>query len=99
MFGQRAVAGLAVHMRVLALALHIQDIGMARLASLMTGELHGSSRDLANGIATIVTVLPEALWNNVTSDYEKDHESENEESRESEEMPGILESAHCSPIS
>jgi len=84
MFGKRPVARLAVHMCVFALALHIQDIGMARLASLMTGELHRSSRDLANGIAAIVAVLPEALWNNVASDYEKNNKRENKESRESE---------------
>ena len=84
MFGQRSVAGFAIHMRMLALALQIEDIGMAGLASLVTGKFHRSGRNLANGIAAIVTVLSEALWNDVTSNHEKDHESENEESRKSE---------------
>jgi hypothetical protein len=93
------MASLAVHMRVLALAFHIQNICMAGLASLVTGKLHGSSRNLADGRTAIVSILSEALWNHEVSNHKKDNKSENEESRESEEMPGILENAHCSPIS
>jgi hypothetical protein len=46
-----------------------------------------------------VPVLSKTLRNDVTSNNKKDNKSENKKSRKSEEMPGILESAHCSPIS
>lgn len=99
MFGQRSVAGFAVHMRVLAFAFHIEHVTVAGLASLMTGELHRSSCDLADCVAAIMSIPAKAWWNHEMSNNKKDNKSENEESRESEEMPGILESAHCSPIS
>ena len=99
MFGQRPVAGLAVHMCVLAVALHIQDIGMARLAGLMTGELHRSRSNFTDSGATVVPILAKAWWNHEVSNNKKDDKGENEQSRESEKMPGILECTHCSPIS
>ena len=99
MFRQRSVAGFAVHVRMFALALHIQHIGVAGFASLVAGKLHGVGGDLANGGAAIVPVLSKTLRNDVTSNNKKDNKGENKKSRKSEEMPGILENAHCSPIS
>ena len=84
MVREGTVARLAVHMRVLAFGLHIQNIGMTRLASLVTGELHRTGRNVPDCIAPIVPVLPEAGRHHVVSDDKKDNESENKESRESE---------------
>jgi hypothetical protein len=83
-FGQRSVARFAAHVHVSAFALHIEDIGMAGLASLVTGELNGSSRDFAECSTAIVPILPKARWNHVMSNDKKDDEGENEESRETE---------------
>ena len=43
--GQRPVAGLAVHVRVLAGLLLFEDVGMAGFARLVPGEVHRPSRD------------------------------------------------------
>ncbi len=99
MFCLGSVAGLAIHVRVLALGFHVQNIGVAGLARLVAGKLHRSSGNLTNRFAAIVSILPEALGNNVTSNNEKDNKGKNKQPRKSEEMPRILESAHCSPIS
>lgn len=84
MLGQGSVARLAVHVRMLAFALYIEDIAMAGFACLMAGELYLPCSDLANRSAAIVPILSEASWNDVMPNDEKDDEGENEESRESE---------------
>lgn len=81
---QRPVARLAIHVRMLALALHIEHVAMAGFAGLMTGKLHRTGRNLTDRIAAIVAVLSEAFGNHVTSDDKKDNEGENKEPRESE---------------
>jgi hypothetical protein len=81
---QRSMTRLAVHMRVLAFALHIKHIRVAGFAGLVTGELHRTGCNLTDRIAAIVPVLPKAAWNHVMSNDEKNDEGENEESRESE---------------
>ena len=83
MFRQRSVACFAVHMRVLALALRIENIGVTRLAGLMSGKLHRTACNFTDRIAPIVPILPEAGGNHVMSDDEKNDEGENEESRKS----------------
>ena len=84
MLRQRSMAGFTVHMRVLAFALHIEHVAVASLASLVAGELHRSSSNLADDGAAIVPVLPKAFGNHVMSNNKKDDEGENKESRESE---------------
>ena len=83
-FRQWPMARFAVHMRVLAFDLHIEDIGVTRFAGLMSGKLHRAGRYLADRSTAIVSILPEARWNHVVSNDEKDDEGENEESREAE---------------
>ena len=82
--GQRPVAGLAVHMRMLALAFHIEDVGVAGFACLVTGKFHRAGRDFADCGAAIVPVLPETRRNHEMSNHKEDDEGENKESRESE---------------
>ena len=78
------MASFAVHMRMLAFALHVEDITVAGFACLVTGKLDRPGCNLADGSAAIMPVLPEASRNHVMSNDEKDDEGENEESRESE---------------
>jgi len=61
MFGERTVAGLAVDVDVPAALLFFQDIRMAVFAGLVTGVIHGTSGDFGWGIATVVSILSEAL--------------------------------------
>ena len=82
--GQRSVAGFAVHMRMLTFAFHIEDIGVAGFACLVTGEFHRASRNLPDCSAAVVPILPKARWNHEMSNDKEDDEGENEESRESE---------------
>ena len=84
MFCQWPVACLTVHMRVLASAFGVKDVCMAVLACLMARKFDGMGRNLADCIAAIVTILPEAGWDNVMSNDKKDNESKNKESREPE---------------
>jgi hypothetical protein len=71
-------------MRVLAFALHIENIGVTRLAGLMPGKLHRAGCNLADRSTPIVPVLPKAGGNYVMPDDKKEDECENEESRETE---------------
>ena len=58
---QRAVAYLAVHMRMLAFAFYVHYIRMAAFASPMAGELDGVGGYFTNGGAAIVPVLAKLL--------------------------------------
>jgi len=83
-FCERSVACFAIHMRVLAFALHIENIAVARLAGFVSGVLYRAGCNLTDRIAAIVPVLPKATRNHIMPDYQKNDEGENEESRESE---------------
>jgi hypothetical protein len=71
-------------MRVLAFALHIENIGMAGFAGLVTGKLHWAGRNLSDCGTAIVPVLSEAVGNHEMSNHKENNEGENEESRKSE---------------
>lgn len=83
MLRQWSMARLAIHVRVLAFALQIEHIGVARLARLVTGELYRTGCNLTDRIAAIVPELPEAARNHIMSNDEENDEGENEESRKS----------------
>jgi len=78
------MAGLAIHVSMLAFTLCIENVSVAGLAGFMAGKFDRTCRNLGNRISTIVTVLAEAFGDNVAPNDKKDNESENEESCESE---------------
>jgi len=84
MFRQWSVACFAVHVSMLAFALHIEHLAVASFASLVAGELDWPGCNLADGRAAIVPILSKAPRNDVVSNDKEDDERENEESRESE---------------
>jgi len=84
MLCQRPVTGFAVYMCVLTLALHIQHVGVARLAGWMPGKFHRARRDLGDSVRSIVAKPSKALGNHIPSNHQKDDESEDEQPRESE---------------
>lgn len=93
------MTGFAIHMRVLALALYVKNVAVARFAGLVPGKLDRMRGNVRHGIAAVMSVPSEAFGNHVASNYKKDDESENEQSCEPEQMSRILKGAHCSPIS
>ena len=90
----RAVAGLAVHVRMLAGIFLLRHIRMAGLARLVAGELHRPRRNLADGRPAIVPILAKALGHNKVAHHQKDQKGEHKEPRKPEKMPCILENAH-----
>jgi len=94
MGGQGAMAGLAVHMRVLAVLLLFEDVGMAGLAGLMASESDRPGGDIGDGFATIVPILSEALRNQEPADDEEEHHTRDEYPGQAKEMSGIFEDVH-----
>jgi hypothetical protein len=94
MFGERAMTGLAIYMRMFALRLHIQNISMAGLAGLMAGKPDRTGCDLANGGSAIVPILAKAFRDNVVADHQEDEKCQDKEPGKSEKMSCILEGAH-----
>jgi len=88
------MAGFAIYVSVLALALRREHIRVARFAGLVARELDRMGCDLIESIATIVPVLAETLRHHVASYDKKDDEGEHEKSSKPKKMPCILE--HCS---
>ena len=87
---QRTVAGLAVHVLVLARLLRLRNVGMAGLAGLVAGVVQRAGGNLADGRPAVVAVLSEALRHNEVPHHKKDRERHHEEKRKAEEMSSIL---------
>jgi len=68
----RSVAGFAVHMRMLARLLHIENIGVAGFAGVMTGIVHWARPNLPDRSRTIVSIAAKGLRNDMTS-YGPEH--------------------------
>jgi hypothetical protein len=96
--GERSMAGFAVDVCVLAGLLGIQDVGMAGLAGLMSGEVDWAGGDLGDGGAAIVAILAETLGHDEMPDYEKHEEEEYEQKCEPEKMSCIFQKLHWSEI-
>jgi len=61
--GERPMTRFTSHALVDALALYIEDIGMAAFTDLVTSVGNRERCDLPDGVAPIVSVLPEAAGN------------------------------------
>ena len=60
--GERAVAGFAIHTCMLAVFLLVENVAMAGLTGLMSGEVDRLGGHVGKGIAAIVAVLSKAGW-------------------------------------
>lgn len=67
----RSMTGLAIHARVFAVLLLIEDVRMAALAGLMARELDRTRGDFRHCVGAIVPKLSEALWNQKSSNHEE----------------------------
>jgi len=59
--GQRSVARLTIHMRMLAVFFLIEDVCMAGFTALVASELDGSDSNFGYRVAAIMPILSEAF--------------------------------------
>jgi len=93
---QRPMAGLAGHPGVLPGLFFLKNVAVTRLARAMACEGHGQGRDLANGIAAIMSILAKAAGNKVGTQNREQGNRDQEDRRYSEKVLGILEVLHSS---
>ncbi len=99
MIGEGTMAGFAIDVGMLACLLDLEDVGMTGFACLMTREVDGTSGNLSNGGATVVTVFAEALRHNEMTDHQKDREADDEQKSKPEKMSRIPEVTHSQILS
>jgi len=93
-FRQRPVAGLAIHMRVLAGFFLVEDLTMAALAGRVAGEIDWPRADFRHGIAAIMPVFAKTLRNQ-KSPYDQEQENARDKNPgHSEKMSCIFELTH-----
>ena len=68
---QRAVASLAVHVRMLTLHLYFLNVRVTPLAALVSGKFRRMRRNFSDGRPAIVPILPKALRHNVVAYHQK----------------------------
>ena len=83
---QRTMAGFAVHMSMLAVALRVGDIGMAGLAGLVTSVVNGPGGQFVERVAAIMPILAEGLGNQRSAYGEEPEDTGEENSGQPEEM-------------
>jgi hypothetical protein len=94
MFRQGPVARFAVDVHMLAAVLFAQHVCVAVLAGLVAGKVHRASGDLAHGVSTIVSVLPETPGHKKCTHSHK-HQAANDENRsQTKQVPSIFENIH-----
>ena len=79
--GKRSVAGLAIHVRVLAIFFLLENVGVAAFAGLMAGKINWTSGNFRQSIAPVVAVLSEAFWDEKAPDHEEQQDAGDEDSR------------------
>jgi len=78
MFGLRPVAGFAIHVRMFAVLLYVQNVHVTGLASLVPGVFGRMRGNLADGSPAIVPILSKALGDNVVAYHQKQQKGEDE---------------------
>jgi len=91
MFALRAVTGFTGDVCVATEFLLIDDLGVTGLADVMTGEGWSASRDLGNGVASIVSVLAKALGDDCGAQQDENCQEDDDDDRETDEMFSVLE--------
>ncbi len=95
MLGQRSVAGLAIDVGVLTLGFLVEDVRVTGFAALVAGEVHWPGGNFGNSISAIVSVLSETLWDEKTTDEQKEEQAGKEDSSQAKEMSCVLEGIHA----
>jgi hypothetical protein len=94
MFCLRAVARFAIYARVSARFFDFENIGMTGFTRLMPGVHDGQGSDLANGIATVMTVLAEALRNKPGAETEENGDTSEEDRGNTKQVFRVFEAFH-----
>ena len=81
---QGPMARFAIHVRVLAILLYIQNVGVAALASLVSRKLRRMRRNIPNGCPAIMPVLAKCFGNNPVAHHQKHQKCEHEQPRKME---------------
>ena len=85
--GQRAVTGLTRDMRVYPFALHVEDIGVTGLTSLVASEHHRSGGNVGNGCIPVMTVLSKGLGNKGPAQDQEQYDADGEDRCHPEKVP------------
>lgn len=93
-FGQRTVAGFAIYVRVLAISLLLEHVGMAGFAGFVAGEIDRPGCDFRERVAAIVSVFAETLRHQKASEDQKQEYAGSEHSCQPEKMSRISEGIH-----
>jgi hypothetical protein len=81
-------------MRVHALALHFEHIGVAAFTCQVAGEHHRSRSDVGNGRGPVMTVLSKGLGNKYPAQDQEQDDPHSEDRCHAEKVPCILEICH-----
>src|SRR5271165_2461830 len=88
--GLGSVAGFASDHHVLALLFLLNHVDVASLAHIVTGEGHGSGRDLGNGVTAIVSVLAKTVRDNEGTERDEGNQCNHHDRRKPNEMFNVL---------
>ncbi len=94
MRGERAVTRFTGNGFVHAFALHVEDLGVATLADLVSCIRNRTRRYFGDRVAPIMSVLPKTLWHQQTARDQKQHEPDQEDGCQAEEVFRIFEFLH-----
>lgn len=89
--GQRSVARFAIYVRVLAILLFFEDVGVAAFASLVPRVIDRPGCDFGQRVAPIVPILSETFWDQKPPEDQEQEDARDEDSRQSKKMSRVFE--------
>src|ERR1017187_8945597 len=92
--GQRPVTGLARHMRMYALAFHVEHVGVTAFTCLVSGEYDRLGSDVGDGRGPVMTILSKGLGNKDRAQDQEQDDADGEDRRHAEKVPCILKICH-----
>lgn len=92
--GLRSVAGFASHHYMFALLLHIHHVGVAALASFVTGKGNRTGSYLGDRVAAVVSVPPKTVRHERGSQDHKCNQSQYDDGRKPDKVFCVFESLH-----
>lgn len=95
---QRAVAGLAVHVRVHTLPFGIRNIWVASLAGFVARISDWPRGNLSEGVPTVISILPKAFGKVRAAEDEEQDQADQEDPGHAKQMNNILELDHNGPV-
>lgn len=91
---QGSVAAFAGHVHMLSFAFYLQYISVTALASLVSGVDDRFLRYLMDCVASVVSKLSEATWNQDATEHDENNKADDKDSSQAEQMSEIVKSLH-----